>query len=140
MPVPTAPIVPLWSNRAPVRPPRRQVRCHLDPHTRTKLVELRLTAKWTYPQIHKEYPNIPLSTIRNTVNMHQKRGYTNESLPGRGRKRILSEEELDLYMGRPMGQNSNIRPMGFLGGPWAGPFGPFSPQICINYMQDIQYY
>jgi hypothetical protein len=38
---------------------------------------------------------------------------------------------LDLYMGRPMG---------FLGGPWAGPFGPFSPQICINYMQDIQYY
>jgi hypothetical protein len=32
------------------------------------------------------------------------------------------------------------RPMGFLGGPWAGPFGPFGPQICTNYMQDIQYY
>ena len=32
------------------------------------------------------------------------------------------------------------RPIGSLGGPWAGPFGPFGPQICINYMQDIQYY
>lgn len=89
----SATITSLWSNRAPRRPPRCQAPCHLDSHTRTKLVELRLTAKWAFPQIHREYPNIPLATIKSTVYLHQNRGYINEDCSGRGRKPIFNEEE-----------------------------------------------
>lgn len=78
--------------RAPVRPPRRRKQ-ELDPFTRTKLVELKTVAKWSYGRIHKEYPTIPLSTIKYTVLQASKR-VDNHSLPRSGQPRKLNEEDI----------------------------------------------
>lgn len=77
----------------PVRPARRKKQ-EIDPFTRTKLVELKNVAKWTYSQIHREYPGIPISSIKYTVQQANKRA-DNLSLPRSGRPRKLSEEERD---------------------------------------------
>lgn len=82
----------LPSTRAPIRPPRRRNQ-ELDPFTRTKLVELKTVAKWSYSQIHKEYPTIPISTIKSTCQNAAKR-VDNHSLPRSGRPRKLNEDDI----------------------------------------------
>jgi hypothetical protein len=77
--------------RALVRPPRRRNQ-ELDPFTRTKLVELKTVAKWSYGRIHREYPTIPLSTIKSTILNASKR-VDNHSLPRSGRPRKLDETD-----------------------------------------------
>jgi hypothetical protein len=72
---------------------RSKSRYHLDSYIYTKLIKLRLTAQWLFPQITKEYPTIPLLTIKSTIYTHQKRGYINKNCTGRGHKPILNKEE-----------------------------------------------
>jgi hypothetical protein len=57
--------------RAPVAP--RRLRCELDAYMRTKIVELKTVALWLYKQIYKEYPSIPLLTIKYIVKKAKKR-------------------------------------------------------------------
>lgn len=45
----------------------------LDSFTRTKLVELKKVALWTYKQIDAAYPSIPINTLKTTVNRESKR-------------------------------------------------------------------
>lgn len=82
---------PIRSARAPVAPPRRP-RCQLDAYMRTKLVELKTVAGWTYEQIHKEYPSIPIGTIKTTVYRANKR-VKNETSPRSGRPRKLDADD-----------------------------------------------
>ena len=83
---------PLPSTRAPVRLPRRR-NCQLDAYTRTKLVELKTVAGWSYKQIHVEYPTIPIGTIKTTVARAKGRDQ-NETLPRSGRPRKLNEADI----------------------------------------------
>lgn len=83
----------LPSTRAPVRLPRRRNQ-ELDPFTRTRLVELKTVAKWSYSQIHKEYPTIPISTIKSTCQNASKR-VDNHTLSRSGRPRKLNEEDIE---------------------------------------------
>ncbi|KAJ5472055.1 hypothetical protein N7539_008624 [Penicillium diatomitis] len=46
-------------------PPRHRVH-QLDVNLRFQIVALKVVGKWSYGQIHKKYPDIPLSTIRYT--------------------------------------------------------------------------
>lgn len=82
---------PPGSARAPVRPPRRRNQ-ELDPFTRTKLVELKTVACWTYKQIHAQYPTIPIATIKSTVARAAKR-VDNQTVPRSGRPRKLDEND-----------------------------------------------
>ncbi|KAJ5670851.1 uncharacterized protein N7477_006214 [Penicillium maclennaniae] len=75
--------------RAPVAAPRRP-KCELDVWTRTKIVELKTVALWSYKQIQREYPSIPLSTIKYTVKKANERNM-NISLPRSGRPKVLDE-------------------------------------------------
>lgn len=79
----------LPATRAPIRPPRRR-NCQLDAYTRTKLVELKTVACWSYSQIHAEYPTIPLGTIKTTI-ARAKNRIDNETSPRSGRPRKLDE-------------------------------------------------
>jgi hypothetical protein len=63
MPIPPNETMPA-GYRAPLGPPTRHRGAQLHPTTRTKIVELELVADWSYGQIHKEYPSITLSTIK----------------------------------------------------------------------------
>lgn len=92
MPVIRTSATRLPAARAPVRPPRRRNQ-ELDAFTRTKLVELKTVAKWSYSQIHKEYPTIPISTIKYTCQTAAKR-VDNHSLPRSGRPRKLDEDDI----------------------------------------------
>ncbi|KAJ5215034.1 Transposable element tc3 transposase [Penicillium chermesinum] len=56
---------PQWATGAPIA--ARQRKGEIDPFTRTKIVELKKTAGWSYSAIHKRFPSIPLSTIKSTV-------------------------------------------------------------------------
>lgn len=71
--------------------PRRR-NCQLDAFTRTKLVELKNIARFTYKQIHAEYPGIPIPTIKYTIQKANKR-IKNETLPRSGRPRKLDEDD-----------------------------------------------
>ena len=82
---------PIRSARAPVAPPRRP-RCQLDAYMRTKLVELKTVAGWTYKQIHEEYPSIPINTIKTTVSRAKQR-INNETSSCSGRPRKLDEDD-----------------------------------------------
>jgi transposase len=82
---------PIRSARAPVRPPRRR-NCELDAFTRTKLVELKTAAGWTYKQIHASYPSIPIPTIKYTVQQANKR-IENQTSPRSGRPRKLNDDD-----------------------------------------------
>lgn len=66
----------------------------LDPYIRTRICELRNTAKWSYRAIHKAYPTIPLSTIHYTVRKERER-QNNQSLPRSGQPRKLTEDDRD---------------------------------------------
>lgn len=83
-------------NSAPVRPPRQRNQ-GLDPFTRTKLVELKNVAGWTYKQIHAEYPSVPISTIKATVQRANER-VDNQSLPRSGRPRKLDDDDRKLLL------------------------------------------
>ena len=82
----------LPSTRAPVRPPRRR-NCQLDAYTRTKLVELKTVAGWTYKQIHTKYPTIPIGTIKTTIARAKDRNQ-NKTLPRSGRPRKLNKADI----------------------------------------------
>lgn len=84
---------PIRSTRPPVRLPRRRKQ-ELDAFTRTKLVELKKVAGWTYKQIHAEYPSIPIGTIVTTVNRESKR-VDNQTMPRSGRPPKLNEADRD---------------------------------------------
>lgn len=98
---------PIRSARAPVAPPRRP-RCQLDAYMRTKLVELKTVAGWTYEQIHKEYPSIPIGTIKTTVYRANKR-VKNETSPRSGRPRKLDADDKTKLLDRLR----HIRSVGF---------------------------
>jgi len=68
-------------------PPRRE----LQSTTRARICELHLRG-FSYAQIHKYHPNIPLSTIGYTVRSEANR-IDNASLKRVGRPRIISAEE-----------------------------------------------
>ena len=92
-PIRTGP-TPSW--RAPVGPPRRP-NCELDAWMRTKIVELKTVALWSYRQIHAEYPSIPLSTIKYTVSKARERE-KNTSLPRSGRPKVLDEADKEVIL------------------------------------------
>lgn len=96
---------PTRTARAPVRPPHRQKQ-ELDAFTRTKLVELKKVAGWTYKQIHAEYPSIPIGTIVTTVNRESKR-IDNQSMPRSGRPRKLDEADRERIL-TPIHDNPRV--------------------------------
>lgn len=81
---------------APTAPPRRP-KSQLDAHMRTKIVELKTVAGWTYQQIHRQYPEVPLSTIKSTVSRAKDR-YQNETLPRSGRPKKLNVDDKKLLL------------------------------------------
>ncbi|KAJ5133089.1 hypothetical protein N7448_001882 [Penicillium atrosanguineum] len=81
---------PIRLAKAPVAPSRRP-NCQLDAYVRTKLVELKIIAGWTYKQIHQEYLSIPIGTIKTTINRTNQR-IENETSPRSGRPRKLDED------------------------------------------------
>lgn len=66
----------------------------LSPYVRTRICERRRCG-YSYREIHKLFPEIPLSTIRSTVNREAQR-VDNNSLPRSGQPRKLSEENRQL--------------------------------------------
>lgn len=66
----------------------------LDPFIRTRLCELRHTAKWSYRAIQKAYPTIPLSTIHYTIRKEHER-HQNHSKSRSGQPRKLTEDDRD---------------------------------------------
>lgn len=66
----------------------------LDPHIRTRICELRNTAKWSYKEIHRAYPTVSLSTIKYTVRKEGER-HKNASKPRSSRPRKLTEDDRD---------------------------------------------
>jgi transposase len=64
----------------------------LDPFTRTRICVLKTTAKWTYGQIQKEYPHIPISTIKSTV-LRESVRVNNHSKARSGRPQKLKDED-----------------------------------------------
>jgi hypothetical protein len=56
-------------------------------------VELKAVAKWSYSQIHKEYPTIPISTIKSTCQNAAKR-VDNHSLPRSRRPSKLNKNDI----------------------------------------------
>ena len=87
-PTPTVP-------RDPISPPRALLRrrnCELDVNLRTQITTLKEIAKWSYGQIHKKFPHIPLSTIKATCLLSRVR-QKEESLKRSGRPKILDEDD-----------------------------------------------
>lgn len=84
---------PLRSARAPIRRPRHRNQ-ELDVFTRTRLVKLKTVARWSYKQIHEQYPVIPISTIKYTVQQANKRT-DNQTSSRSGRPRKLNENDKD---------------------------------------------
>jgi transposase len=78
--------------RAPLRPPTRRRNHELDPFTRTKLVELKKVAGWTYKEIHAQYPSIPIGTLKTTIARESKR-IDNQSMQRSGRPRKLDDDD-----------------------------------------------
>ncbi|KAJ5238389.1 hypothetical protein N7468_003008 [Penicillium chermesinum] len=91
-PQPRTQTVPEWSKPIPLPP--RQRRRELDPFTRTKIVELRQTAGWTWTRIFEHFQReIPLSTLRSTVNRANGR-INNISQARSGRPRKLNSDDI----------------------------------------------
>jgi hypothetical protein len=98
LPVPSPPMprgpVPTTS-RQPASPTSAQPRrrnCELDTNLRTQIVTLKEVAKWSYGQIHKKYPTIPLSTIKYTCLKSRIRD-KEQSLNRSGRSKILNDDD-----------------------------------------------
>jgi transposase len=77
-------------------PQRRTARKELDPCMRARICELHTSARWGYKRIHKAHPEIPISTIRNTIKKEQER--VNQcSLPRSGQpQKVTSEQKENL--------------------------------------------
>ncbi|KAL3706446.1 hypothetical protein TMatcc_007457 [Talaromyces marneffei ATCC 18224] len=73
-------------------PRRRTARRELDPCMRARICELHTSARWGYKRIHKVHPEIPISTIRNTIKKEQER-VNQRSLPRSGQPSKLSSEQ-----------------------------------------------
>jgi hypothetical protein len=52
---------------------RRSARRELDPCMRARICELHTSAHWGYKRIHKMHLEIPISTIRYTIEKEQER-------------------------------------------------------------------
>ncbi|KAJ5899677.1 hypothetical protein N7495_004421 [Penicillium taxi] len=73
-------------------PPATRRKRELDPFMRTRICELKNTAKWSYSQIHEQYPDIPISTIKSTVRREKFR-VNNQTAPRSGRPRKNRSEK-----------------------------------------------
>ena len=74
-------------------PPRRcTARRELDSCMRARICELYISARWGYKCIHKMYPDIPMSTIRDTINKEQV-CLNQHSMPRLGPLEKLIEED-----------------------------------------------
>lgn len=62
----------MFLNKMPPRRPRT-ARRELDPCMRARICELHTEAHWGYKRIHTAHPEIPISTIRNTIKKEQER-------------------------------------------------------------------
>ncbi|CZS92493.1 uncharacterized protein RAG0_03093 [Rhynchosporium agropyri] len=69
-------------------------RQELQPQMRARIVEL-ASEKWSAPQIHRKYPEIPLSTIRLTIKTYLFGTTDFISKPRVRRPRALPEEQRD---------------------------------------------
>lgn len=87
-PVPTPPRPPPVP---PVDTPRRR-NCELDPILRTEITTLKEIAGWSYGQIHKKYPDLPLSTIKSTCLLARIRA-KGQSQKRSGRPKVLNEDD-----------------------------------------------
>jgi transposase len=87
-PLPTAPRPPL----APLDSALRRRNCELDVNLRTQITTLRETAEWSYGDIYKKFPNIPLLTIKTTC-LRSRIRHKEESLKRSGRPKILDEND-----------------------------------------------
>src|ERR1700722_74532 len=65
----------------------------LSPQMRARICELH-SIGWSYPQIHRKHPEIPLSTIGDTCRNEAKR-LNNTSKPRSGAPRVITEDERD---------------------------------------------
>lgn len=70
-------------------------RVELDPSMRTRLCELRNTAKWSYARIHDAYPHIPIPTIKTTVRREKER-IDNKTRLRSGRPRKMKADNLPI--------------------------------------------
>ncbi|WKT54047.1 hypothetical protein QSH57_004631 [Fusarium oxysporum f. sp. vasinfectum] len=66
----------------------------LSPSLRSRICELRRQVL-THSQIKKQYPEIPLGTIKTTLRREAQRGADNASRPRSGAPRKLTEEQRD---------------------------------------------
>jgi hypothetical protein len=87
-PIPTAPREP----PSPITAQPRRRNCELDVNLRTQITTLKEVAKWSYGQIHKKYPYIPLSTIK-TICLRSRIRQKEESRKRSGRLKILNEDD-----------------------------------------------
>jgi hypothetical protein len=87
-PIPTTPREPPSPTTA--QPRRRN--CELDVNLRTQITTLKEVAKWSYGQIHKKYPHIPLSTIKTTC-LRSRIRQKEESRKRSSRPKILNEDD-----------------------------------------------
>ncbi|EED11522.1 transposable element tc3 transposase, putative [Talaromyces stipitatus ATCC 10500] len=72
-------------------PQRRTARRELDPCMRARICELHTEAHWGYKRIHRAHPEIPISTIRNTIKKEQER-INQRSMPRTGPPEKLTDE------------------------------------------------
>lgn len=87
-PIPTAPRE--FPSPPTAQPQRRN--CELDVNLRTQIITLKEVAKWSYSQIRKKYPHIPLSTIK-TICLWSRIRQKEESRKRPGRLKILNEDD-----------------------------------------------
>jgi len=83
-------------------PTRRE----LTPQMRSRICELH-SIGWGYKRIHSKHPEVPISTIRDTIKMESRR-QDNKSLPRSGRPHQLSEDQRDHVYELSL-QNPNIK-------------------------------
>lgn len=93
-------------------PRRRTARRELDPCMRARICELHTSARWGYKRIHKMHPEIPISTIRDTIKREQER--TNQrSKPRSGAPEKLTDEDkqnlIDLTIQNPHIKYAELR-------------------------------
>lgn len=69
--------------------------CQLAPFECVQIVELK-SIGWSYTQIHKQYPHIPIGTIRTTIRQSSMRGPSQETLPQSGTPQKLNNYEKSL--------------------------------------------
>lgn len=71
-------------------PPKQTPRKELDPQTRSRICELR-SIGWSHRRIQSKYSDIPLGTIKTTINRERIRD-NNTTRPRPGQPRRLTDE------------------------------------------------